>query len=88
MGQDSPVVVPTVGTRLQGLLLDEDLDDFNPRAEENNNGNFDNMPSVPPPCKFIDYYLKHYRVSSQVFFSITLNLKKNLLYCCKWIVMW
>jgi hypothetical protein len=56
MGQDSPVVVPTVGTRLQGLLLDEDLDDFNPRAEENNNGNFDNMPSMPPPCKFIGLF--------------------------------
>jgi len=50
MGQESPAV-PAVGTRLQGLLLDEDLDDFNPRAEENNNGNYDNSQSVPPPCK-------------------------------------
>ncbi|CAB3378528.1 Hypothetical predicted protein [Cloeon dipterum] len=41
---------PAVGTRLQGLLLDQDIDDFNPRAhEDSKNGNYTS--TVPPPCK-------------------------------------
>lgn len=69
LGQASAAAAPFVGTRLQGLLLDEDLededDDFNPRAHENintmSNGhlhvsssqpcaiNGNTAASVPPP---------------------------------------
>ncbi|KAF4531700.1 hypothetical protein B566_EDAN012513 [Ephemera danica] len=51
LGQASAAAAPFVGTRLQGLLLDEDLededDDFNPRAHENIN----TMSNVAPPPK-------------------------------------
>jgi len=33
----SPISEPSVGTKLQGLLLDEIDEDFNPRATESNN---------------------------------------------------
>jgi len=45
-----PTSGPSVGTKLEGLLLDEMDEDFNPRAEENSVGLHNTLaPSVPNP---------------------------------------
>lgn len=59
---DSDINTPAVGTKLEGLLIEELEDDFNPRAYENNsstqnfianNGNSSSNTSSPPPlCKY------------------------------------
>jgi len=58
-----PPFLPSVGTKLEGLLLDELEEDFNPRAYEqmtgniNNNGsltssNLNGSASSPPLCEY------------------------------------
>jgi hypothetical protein len=59
----SPAVQPSVGTKLEGLLLDELEEDFNPRAYEQMPSNINNSSSVtlsnsngsvpsPPLCEY------------------------------------
>ncbi len=56
---------PSVGTRLEGLLLDELDDDFNPRAYEQSVSDQKSQsspvnntsPVTPPMCKYVDEVL-------------------------------
>lgn len=45
--------IPSVGTRLEGLLLNEMENDFDPRTNNNNATS-----STPPLCKFIIMHLR------------------------------